>query len=87
MTLFAPYPNYPADADRLAEVRRQLEALPAGFSFFDALERDPEMAAVFKTDTVRRALESNATKPEREKRPESEVIAHEEWVFTSFAGI
>lgn len=83
---FTPYPGYPEEPARLEEVRQRIAVLPRGFGFFDALDEDPEMLAVFKTDQVRRALESNAAKPERERRKDAAVIAHEEWVFRTFVG-
>ena len=85
--VYTPYPGYPEDPARLEEVRQRITAIPRGLDFFDILEQDPEMVAVYKTDIVRGALESNAAKPERERRREAAVVEHEEWVFTSYAGI
>lgn len=84
---FTPYPGFPEDPARLEEVRQRIAAIPRGFDFYDKLEQDPEMVAVYKTDIVRLALAQNAAKPERERRRAAAVIEHEEWVFTSFAGI
>lgn len=84
---FTPYPGYPEDPARLEEVRQRIAALPRGLDFYDALEQDPEMVAVYKTDIVRLALAQNAAKPERERRREATVIEHEEWIIARCASV
>lgn len=81
------YPNFPGDPAALAEARQRIAAIPRGLDFFDMLERDPVLVAVYKTDIVRGALERNAQMPPHERRAERAIIDHEEWVFESYAGI
>lgn len=72
----------PRDPERLEALRRAIAEMKPGPDYFRRLLRDPEMVAVFKADTIQRALEHNARQPPERRRPEDAVREYEEAVFS-----
>lgn len=72
----------PNDPERLKAIRRSIAEMKPGPDYFARLLADPEMLAVYKADTIERALEDNAKLPADKRLPEDAVREHEEWCFS-----